>query len=175
VVTPGVPTSNVTVVAPTVTPTLPPPTPQPKTATASLQIVPSAPRVGDALDVILKLSDVEELRGVEAHLSFDPSSVTPIDADAERPGIQIEHGGFLSPDFVVQNVISETEGSIHYAVSQMPPQKPVSGVGVLMTVHLKAASPGDLLVAVDSLILANVAEQAIPVTFETREVRLPIE
>jgi len=142
---------------------------------ASLQIVPSDPRVGDALDVILELADVEELRGVEVHLSFDPSSVTPIDADPERPGIQIEHGGFLSPDFVVQNVISETEGSIHYAVSQMPPQEPVSGVGVLMTVHLKAASPGDLLVAVDSLILANVSEQVIPVSFKNREVKLPIE
>ncbi len=167
--------SSATVISPTVTPTKSAPVPQPNAASASLQVVPADARVGDALDVILRLSGVEALYGVEVHLTFDPSSVVAVDADPEVVGAQSEHGGFLSPDFVVRNVISQTEGVIYYAISQMPPRDPASGDGIVMTAHLEAAASGKLSVAVESLILASASEQSIPVTFETREAYLPIE
>lgn len=171
----GEPAPGAMVVSPTATPTAVAPIPQPETATASLRIVPAEAKVGDRLDVILQLTGAEALYGVEIHLSFDPSSVIAEDADPEMAGAQSEHGTLLNPDFVVRNVISETEGVIHYAISQMPPSDPASGEGVVMTAHLEASAAGELSVAVESMILADASGAVIPVKLKTREARLLIE
>jgi hypothetical protein len=170
----------VTVVSPTSTPTQVASSPPLKTATASLQVFPPTARVGDTLDVILHLSGVEELYAVEAHLSLDPASVTVADALPNEEGLQLEHGDLLSPDFVIQNTISQTTSAetavaAHYAISQMPPKKPVSGEGVLVTMHLEAVSPGALSMSVDSLILASISGRVIPVNVDTAKVSLPIQ
>ena len=165
----------VTVVHPTATPTPPPPKPRPDAAIASLSLSPAAPRPGDRLTVQLELADVDALYGVEVHLSFEPSSVNVVDAYPEKPGLQSDHGGFLSPDFVVQNVVSETKGEIHYAIAQMLPRDPVSGGGVLMATYLEAASAGEFSVGIDRLTLVNDSAQEIPVTYATREIRSSIK
>jgi hypothetical protein len=173
-------TNAVTIVSPTATPTPSALNLSLETASASLQVSSSTARVGDTLDVALHLSGVEKLYAVEVHLSLDLAAVSVIDAEPDEAGIQMEHGELLSPDFVIQNVISSTSGVgntgvAHYAVSQMPPKKSISGTGALVTMHMEAASPGQLSIAVDSLILATVSGQAIPVEMKAREVRLPIE
>ena len=173
--TPSETTVPVTIIHPTPTATAPASNPTPATATASLTISPAGVRVGDTLDVRLELSGVEDLYGVEAQLFFDSSLVAAVDADPEKVGTQLEHGSLLRPDFIIRNAISETEGVIHYAVAQMLPTSPVSGSGVLMRTRLEAASAGELSIIIDSLMLVNASEQEIPVNFETREVKLPIE
>jgi len=117
---------------------------------------------GDTGTVEVRVEDVIQLAGAEVHLTFDSTLLEVVDADAETEGIQIVHGGFLSPDFVVQNIADPSAGTIDYAIVCMPLDKAVSGNGVLARITFRALADGETLVDVSSAILGNVQNQSIP-------------
>lgn len=117
---------------------------------------------GDVGTVEIRVEDVVQLAGAEVHLAFDSTLLEVVDADPATEGMQIAHGGFLSPDFVVQNVTDPSAGTIDYAIVCMPLDKAVSGNGVLARITFRALAEGETLVDISSAILGDVQNQSIP-------------
>jgi hypothetical protein len=112
-------------------------------------------KVGGEATVDLAITQVSELYGVEVHLRFDPNVVEIVDADAAQDGVQIEPGTLPVPDFVVQNVADNQLGTIDYASTQLPPNKPGEGDGVIARITLKALKPGTSQLQFDRFLLAD--------------------
>ena len=77
------------------------------------------------------VEDVTDLYGVEFEITFDPTLVEVVDADPGKPGVQIQPGDFLSPDWLLENTVDNDNGTIAYALCQLNPSLPQSGDGVL--------------------------------------------
>jgi hypothetical protein len=118
---------------------------------------------GDEGTLDVRVEDVAQMAGAELHLTFDPAVLEVVDADSLMEGVQIAHGDFLSPDFVVQNIAEPGTGGVDYAIACMPLDKAVSGSGVLARVTFRALAKGEIQVAVRSALLADVQERPIPV------------
>ena len=125
---------------------------------ASLDMAP-----GDDTSVEIWIEDVTELAGAEIQLGFDPELLEIVDAGPSSAGVQIAHGDFLSPDFVVQNRADPKTGLIDYAIACIPLEKAVSGNGVLARITLRAVAEGKARIDVDRVLLANAHGESIGV------------
>jgi hypothetical protein len=127
---------------------------QPQT---TLQVDPQELRikVGEEATVDLAIEQVSELYGIEVHLTFDPDVLQILDADASQEGVQIEPGTLPLPDFVVQNAADNQQGIIDYASTQLPPNEPGAGDGVIARIRLKALRPGTTQLQFDRFLLAD--------------------
>lgn len=127
---------------------------QPQT---TLQVDPQALqiRVGEEATIDLAIEQAFELYGIEVHLTFDPGLLQVVDADAGQEGIQIEPGTLPIPDFVVQNAANNQAGTIDYASTQLPPNKPSEGSGLIARIRLKALKPGTSQLRFDQFLLAD--------------------
>jgi len=114
--------------------------------------------------------DVQQLAGIELHIAFDPNVLTVVDADPGREGVQIQNGGFLTPEFVIRNEVLIEEGTLTYSVACGSPleENVVSGAGVLAKIPFRAVSDGKTLVEMQSVLLANKSGEQIPVEEEVR-------
>ena len=88
--------------------------------------------VNETVSVSVNITDVANLTAIEIHLSFDPNLLEVV---------EVTNGGFLQPDFVVQDIYDNAAGTLDYAIAQMN-QPPVSGTGTLITVVFRAKTPG---------------------------------
>ncbi|HHN93896.1 MAG TPA: hypothetical protein ENK17_03935 [Anaerolineae bacterium] len=120
---------------------------------------------GDEGTVAIHVSNVTAMAGAEVHLTFDPVILEVLDADPGADGVQIAHGDFLSPDFVAQNTVDMSAGTVDYAIACMPADKAVSGDGVLARLSVRALSTGKTQLVVRSVILAD--KQGVPIDVET--------
>ena len=113
-------------------------------ADASAQLTPAYQSidVGELTTVVLRVSNVENLYGYQAAVVFDPAVLEVVDSDPTEPGVQVELGSFLHPDFVRQNSADNGAGAIICVVSQLAPAAPVSGSGVLFTIHFRGKATG---------------------------------
>jgi hypothetical protein len=121
---------------------------------------------GDSGTLEIRVENVSQLAGAEVHLTFAPTVLEMVDTDAAMEGIQISHGGFLSPDFVVQNIVDPSAGTIDYAIACIPVDKAVSGDGVLARISFNTIAHGETEVRIRSTLLADRQSQSIEV--ETR-------
>lgn len=110
---------------------------------------------GDESTVAIHVSNVTTMAGAEVHLTFDPVIMEVLDADPGTDGVQIAHGDFLSPDFVAQNIVDMSTGTIDYAIACMPADKAVSGDGVLARISFRTLSAGKTQLVIRSVILAD--------------------
>jgi len=83
--------------------------------------------VGDEITVTVRISDVVNLYGIEFTLNFTPTELQVVDADPGKDGVQITPADCPKPDIELTNVVSDTAGTIEYAVSQWNPTPPFSG------------------------------------------------
>ncbi len=97
---------------------------------------------GQSGAVVVRVEDVSGLYGADVQLRFDASRLQAIDADEDGEGVQLVLGDFLSPDFVIRNVVDNEAGTLHFALSQINPSRAKSGSGVLFVLRLQA---GDTL------------------------------
>jgi hypothetical protein len=94
-------------------------------------------------DVAVRIDDVVELYGADIRLSFDPSRLQVVDANANKPGIQLQPlTAFLSPDFLLLNTADNTSGTAGYAATQLNPRPPATGSGDLLTIQFLGSAPG---------------------------------
>lgn len=132
---------------------------------ASLTFSPSAVIIQGCVTVPVevRVDDVTDLYGVDVKMAFDPDVLEVVDADLARPGIQVQGGSFISPDFVVSREADNTAGKLEYTMTQVNPSLPVSGSGVLFTILFRAKSAAAAsalvftqtdLVDMDGLLLA---------------------
>jgi hypothetical protein len=116
----------------------------------------------DVVTVDIRIENATYLYGAEVHLAFDPTYLEVQDADPDTEGVQIQVGGFPSPDFVVQNQADNDKGTIDYAVTQMAPREAVDGSGILATVTVKGKDKGPTSLTFVEAMLANPDGQEIP-------------
>ena len=114
-------------------------TPQVAQPQTTVRIHPESPRVklGQVTQIDLSIERVSGLYGAEIHLRFDPEVLEVVDADPNQEGIQLEPGTLPRPDYVVQNQADNVQGTIHYAATQLQPNKP--GDGDLQSLRAEAA------------------------------------
>lgn len=80
----------------------------------------------------IKVGNIANLTAFEVHLSFDPNVLEVI---------ELKDGGFIKPDFVVQNTFDNTAGTIDYAVAQIN-RPPANGSGTLFEIVFRAKAGG---------------------------------
>ena len=97
---------------------------------------------GQIASLPVRVSDIAGLYGFELHLSFDPAVVEVVDADPQKPGIQIGLGDFLAADFVAQNLADNQTGKIDFAMTQINPHEAKAGSGVLLKIDLRGRTGG---------------------------------
>lgn len=115
----------------------------------------------ETIGVEIWINNVNDLYGADVRLSFDPTIVE---------GIDIVPGDFLTNTWTTLDSIDNSAGTIEYAVTQLNPQPPADGSGVLATIQLRAAGEGvsDLAFTYTQLATRNGVE--IPATSEDGDV-----
>ena len=75
---------------------------------------------GDEITVTMRISDVVGLYGIQFTLNYTPAHLQVVDADPIKARVQIAPADCPEPQVKVANVVSNTAGTIEYAVSQIP-------------------------------------------------------
>lgn len=109
--------------------------PSSTTSGAVIKIEPpaSSVKVNDTVRVSIKAENIADLTAMEIHLSFDASVLEVI---------ELVDGGFIKPDFFVQNTFDNSSGTVDYAVAQID-RTPASGSGTLFEIVFRAKASGD--------------------------------
>jgi hypothetical protein len=71
--------------------------------------------------VTLLFEDVQDLYGIEIHLTFDPDLVEVVDADPGKQDVQIEVEGWLKDSFIAANRADNATGRIDFAATLLNP------------------------------------------------------
>ncbi len=89
--------------------------------------------INDTIKVLVNVENIVNLIGVEIHLSFDTTVLEVV---------ELNGGGFIKADFVVQNTFDNAAGTIDYAVAQIN-SAPANGNGMLLEIVFRAKASGD--------------------------------
>jgi hypothetical protein len=125
---------------------------------------------GSVFAVKVQLDNVSGLAGDEVHISYNPAILEVQDADPSRAGVQVKLESFLKPDFVAQNLVESDEGRVSFAAVQLPPNRPVSGSGVLATIAFKAKTGGSSPLTFDTVLLSGENGTSIKYTVQNSQV-----
>jgi hypothetical protein len=127
---------------------------------------------GDTGTVTIAVAGAAGLYGMEVHLTFDPSVVEVVDADAQKSGIQVALGDLLSPDFVATNMVSNTAGTIDVALTQLAPVPPSDGEGALAAITFRAVGIGASSLDFVSVILADAEGTRMPAEVQNGRIKV---
>lgn len=130
---------------------------------------------GDTNLIQVRIDNAEELFGYEIHLEFDPNLVQIVDNDQEASGVQVQHGDVFNVEesFLVTNEVDNQAGTIVYAITQLAPAEAISGDGILLSLEVKATSPGASELRLSSVILASTEGTSLP--FESEDGRIVVQ
>ena len=114
----------------------------------------SQPNVGDTLTVNVKISNVQNLFGVDVTLNWNPSVLTVVSATSQL-GVESHSGGVLHetssyPLEVVDDTASQSTGEYHLLATSTGSASPFSGSGTIATVTFNVASAGPTGLALSS-------------------------
>ena len=118
----------------------------------------------ETVNVEVWINDVTDLYGADVRLSFDPAVVEVVDADPNTAGVQIADGDFLGNIFTAENEVDNSAGTIIYAVTQLNPQLPANGSGILAVISFRAKSVGATDLQFTFTQLANRDGEELPAT-----------
>jgi hypothetical protein len=85
--------------------------------------------------------------GVDVTLVYDPASVTVVDADPKRPGVQIMAGPLFTdrPHLVVENRVTADEdtrvGTVRFAATLLYPAEAINDSGVVVAIPFEPIGP----------------------------------
>jgi hypothetical protein len=122
--------------------------------------------VGATTAVDIRIENVTGLFGSDVRLTFNPVLLEVVDADPGTVGVQIQPGTFPSPDFVAQNNVDQSAGTINFAIAQTPPHEPVSGSGVLATVTFRGKAAGTSALGFTGVFLST--RDGVPISADAR-------
>jgi hypothetical protein len=112
--------------------------------------------VGVTTTTDIVVEDVSNLQGFELQITFDPAVVEVL---------QVEPGGFLSPDWVLPGTIDNDNGIVDYALCQTY-SEPVTGTGALATVTWRGQGAGISPITFTYVTLS--APRGVPITASTQ-------
>jgi LysM repeat protein len=127
---------------------------------------PAQVAVGGTVAVQIRLENVDNLYGIEVHLTFDKDVVQIEDDDATQDGVQIAPGELPHPDFSVQNMVDNFGGRLDYAVVQLSPRAPAQGSGVVATIRFRGVREGSSPIRFSGAKLASPEGMEIPATLQ---------
>jgi hypothetical protein len=90
----------------------------------------------------IQLVNAQAVYGIDFQAAFNPAAVEVVDADAARSGVQMEAGMFPKPDFMVRNIVDNTNGTLGYVVTQINPTPPASGTGIVLSIQFRGKVQG---------------------------------
>lgn len=90
-------------------------------------------QVNDTVRVPITIGNVANLTAIEMHLSFNANVLEVV---------EVNNGGLIKADFVVQNTFDNTAGTIDYAVAQIN-RAPAKGSGTLLEIVFLAKASGE--------------------------------
>jgi hypothetical protein len=96
----------------------------------------SSLQVDTTARVPVSVKNIANLTAYEVHLSFDANVLEVT---------ELKDGGFIKPDFVIQNIFDNAAGTIDYAVAQIN-RPPANGSGMLFEIVFRAKVPGYSLI-----------------------------
>lgn len=123
---------------------------------------------GETATVEVRISDVEDLFGVDIKVSYNPAVLEVVDSNATTPGTQIQPGDL--PDvsggqgLIQVNTVDTTGGTVSYAAVRLNPAPAQSGSGVIAKITFKGKATGTSPITLVSAILADQTARAIPAT-----------
>ena len=92
----------------------------------------SSIQVNNTGRVPVQIGNIADLVAYEVHLSFDANVLEVI---------ELNDGGFIESDFVIQNTFDNATGTIDYAVAQIN-RPPANGSGTLFEIVFRAEASG---------------------------------
>lgn len=122
--------------------------------------------VNGTSDVAVEVVDVEGLYGFDLVLTFDPAVVEVVDANPNRPGVQVSFGTFLDPGLSARDTADNAAGTVRYAMTQLNPSEPKDGTGSLIVVTLRGKVTGTSRLVLSSVTLVNRGATEIPSTVQ---------
>ncbi len=108
-----------------------------RVAPATLQVA-----VNQTANVAVEVRDVTGLYGADIALSFNPTAVEVVDADANTAGVQVALGTFLDAGFTLRNTADNAAGTVRFALTQLNPSEAKSGSGVIIVIPLRGKQIG---------------------------------
>jgi len=135
---------------------------------------------GEVIEVPIEIRDVEDLYAMDIELLFDPTILHIEVADPNTEGVQVAIGTFLDAGLVLYNTVDNTNGVIHFVMTQVNPSEGKTGSGVVLVIYVRGSAVGTCELAVTFLELASRAGEAIPAsghnaTIEVIESYVPVE
>lgn len=134
-----------------------------ESATLRCRVEKTTVAVGEETTFFLDIENVSNLYGYELNLTYDAALVHFVDADAGEAGVNLQIGGFLSPDFIVFNEADNSVGNVRLALTQLSPSPAVDGSGELAQATLVGVAPGQAAFTFSNVVLSDPAGEAIPV------------
>jgi hypothetical protein len=112
------------------------------------------PHVGDSLTVTIKISNVQNLFGVDITLSWNPSILSVVSATSQL-GVELHPGGVLHETSsyqieVVDDTASQSTGQYHLLATSTGSASPFSGSGNIATLTFRVINPGSTRLALTS-------------------------
>jgi hypothetical protein len=130
--------------------------------------------VGDEITVTVRISDVVGLFGIQFTLNFSPSNLQVIDADPIKAGVQIATADCPEAQVKVSNIVSNTAGTIEYAVSQLGGTPPVDGNCAVAHIQFKTVEAASVPVRFAEWLLSDddfteIPADAVDLLLEVKE------
>ncbi len=142
---------------------------------------PYASLASDAERFDLRVENVNGMYGIDVRLTFDTAEVRIVDADPERPGIQIEPGPLFagSSYFPAKNRVQIDEktgiGTVEFVAALLNPAEPIAGSGVAATILFEpvdaASTVASTALTIEDALLADPRGRVLPVVWEGDTIR----
>lgn len=144
-------------------------------AEATVYFVPEEIRlqVGETVEMVVEVAEVQGLYGFDLQLVFDPQILEVVDADPARDGVQVQQGDFLDMGFIARNETDNQNGRVWFVMTQLNPSEAKSGAGALIVLQFRSRqSPGETLVEIAHIQLANRDGVEIPAVVQPARVEV---
>ena len=128
----------------------------------------------------LQVVDVYNVYGIDVTITFDPTLIKVIDADAERPGVQILPGPLFDDRlyYVAENRVTVDEeagvGTIRFVATLLSPAPPISGSGTIASIPYEVITARALegtAFTIEHAILASPTGAPLPTDWEDNVIR----
>ncbi len=98
--------------------------------------------VGEEKTLDIVIEDAVDVYGAQVEGTFDPNAVAVVDANLGLDGVQMTAGNLPVPGMVSLNSADNTAGTFGYAITQINPQLPASGNGIIVSLKLMGKTIG---------------------------------
>lgn len=124
--------------------------------------------------VDIRSDGLTNIYGAQFTLSFDPTYLEVVDADAELAGVQIATGTCPAPNYMGINLADNTVGTVDYGASQVSPTEPCNG-GVIATAEfyckiLNNVEPVTVPITIVESIVSDIDGEALEHTVQHGEI-----